>query len=68
MRLSISPGHRDVKTSLVYIQVLTRGPSGGEAPPTCPEERRDLLRTVKQHVKQVAAPEMPCSSWLKPER
>ncbi len=61
-------GHSYVKTTLVYIQVLTEDHLGYEAPLTCSEERRDLLRTAYQSMKQVAIPRTPCSSWLKPER
>jgi hypothetical protein len=47
-------------TTMIYTHELNRGPSGYEAPLTCSEERRDLLRTVQQSTKQVATAEKPC--------
>jgi len=53
-------GHSDVKSIMVYIHGLNRGPSGVRSPAELPRGQRDLLRTVYQSMKQMAASEKPC--------
>ncbi len=52
-------GHSDVKTTMVYTHVLIEGHLRYVAPPTCFEERRNLLQTAYQFIKQAAICKTP---------
>ncbi|WP_443081927.1 tyrosine-type recombinase/integrase [Synechococcus sp. BA-132 BA5] len=44
-------GDSDMKTTMGYTHVINEDHLGYEAPPTCFEEQRDLLRTAYQSMK-----------------